>query len=96
MPADIESIIEQSAVRRIEKLINDVRRLQANDYYTPKSVVGVTSNPPTDAELDSLLGTPASYNRDTIVFIKDTTNSRYWFVYGDTVNWFTSQANLAI
>ena len=82
----LEQIIERESVRSFEKLIGRVRNLEDNDYYRPVSFTGTTSNPPTQVELDGILGTPSSYNSEIVALVRDTTNDRNWLCFGDTVS----------
>lgn len=77
---------------QIEKALQNILRriggLEANDYFRPSYVVGETSNPPTLAEINALLGNAVSYNGNMVALINDTTNNRQWLLYGNNVTWY--------
>jgi hypothetical protein len=83
MSATPETQIDTLATKAMEGLFERVRILEANDYYRPSVFTGAVSRPPTRAELDALLGTPESYNGNALILVRDTTNDKYWLVYGD-------------
>lgn len=90
MTATPDSIIESQAVKGFNSIVDRLSNLEANDYFSPFDIVGATSDPPTPGELNSVLGTVASYNRTTMGILRDTVNSRNWGVIGafGTGSWF--------
>lgn len=85
-------LIGQEAISNLERLINKVASLESNDYYRPVQRTGATSNPPSQAEITALFGTPASFNSEMVGLLKDTTNGRSWIVFGDRVSWYYVRA----
>lgn len=49
------------------------------------------SNPPTDAEIDGLLGAPASKAAGWFCFVEDTTDNEYWRVWTDGTFWHAGE-----
>lgn len=84
-----ESLITLDAVNNLNRIIDTIRELEANDYWQPVDFTGTTSNPPIQSELDGILDTPASYNANMVALVKDTTNDRNWLVFGDQVDWYS-------
>ncbi len=78
-----DTLITLDAIENLNRLIDRVRSLESNDYWQPVEFVGVTSDPPTQGEMDAILGTPESYNANMVALVKDTLNNRDWFVFGD-------------
>ena len=55
------------------------------------------SDPPTDAELDALFGTPGSVGRGWHKFIKDTSSGgKLYLIVSDLSNWWTFTGTLAV
>lgn len=90
-----EELINSLAEKQIALQNQKVRALESNDYYRPVDATGVTSDPPTQGELDSILGTPASYKTNVVALVRDTTNSRNWIVFGetDTNDWYAIKSS---
>jgi len=89
-----ETMITRDAIENLNEIIGRLRALENNDYWQPVEFVGVTSDPPTQAELDGILGTPESYNANMIALVKDAVNGREWVVFGDNTGstWFSFSA----
>lgn len=83
-----EELIERQSVEQFERLLKRVGSLESNDYFRPTVGTGVTSNPPSQAEITAILGSPASFNSEMVGLLKDTINNREWFVISDKVLWY--------
>lgn len=89
-----EELINSLAEQQLKTQRDRVSALESNDYYRPVDVVGTTSSPPTQGEMDGLLGTPLSYKSNMVGLIRDTVNGRQWIAFGetDTNDWYAVQA----
>jgi hypothetical protein len=65
------------------------------DGLQTKVVSGALSNTPTEAEFTALLGAPDEKN-GLVVFVKDTANSKRYFVVTDGTEWYYSLATQAL
>ena len=88
--------IGNDAFKGIKALAATVKRLEANENYPLGSFAGTTSNPPTLAQINGIIDTPANIGVDYIALIVDAVNSRYWLVWTDGTNWYYEQVNVAV
>ncbi len=79
----MDDFVRREAVNSLEGLADRVSNLEDNDYYVPVSKAGSTSNPPTQAQLNSILNEARTYNSNTLALLRDVSNGRYWMCFGD-------------
>lgn len=87
-----DELITKLANENVQRIYDKIGNLEGNDYYRPvdfsdNSGIG---NPPSQAELDSILGTPASYKSDMVALLNDTNSGRKFIIFGDQTDWYPS------
>lgn len=57
----------------------------------------VLSDPPTDAELDGIFGTPATVGQGFVGFVQDSTSGlRTYLIYSDGTSWYYIAFDIAV
>lgn len=86
-----DDMISRQATAKLQKLIDTVNGLVANDYFRILYSQKPVSNPPTLAEVNNEFGTPGDFNGIAVGFIEDTTNTRFWLcITNDSSTWFVT------
>ena len=93
---DFNGLVYQNSIKGMARLIQTVNNLNVGESYRIVKATGVTSNPPTVAEIVALFDTAARIGPDVILAILDTTNSRYWLLFTDGLDFYYVAMGLAV
>lgn len=90
-------LLNREAAKGIADILRRINSLERNDYFRPfaRDTTGLSA-PPTKAQITSAVGTPESYNGNTIGLLTDTGSGRVYLVFGDNAEWYTIQVDLAL
>lgn len=76
--------------------IDGIGNVDVSGDITVRAASSNVSNPPTDAELDSLFGTPATVGSGFVGLVDDSDSNNMYRCYSDGTNWFTVAGVLAV
>lgn len=88
-------LIKNESLAGMKRLLRTVKKQETLQNNVPMTFYGVTSNPPSTAEINALIDTPANVGTDFVGLIVDNINSRQWLVWTDALNWYTIQLGIA-
>jgi hypothetical protein len=85
-------LIRNESLAGMKRLLRTVKKQETLQNNVPMTFYGVTSNPPSTAEINALIDTPANVGTDFVGLIVDSLNSRQWLVWTDASNWYSFAA----
>lgn len=82
-------LIRNESLAGMKRLLRTVKKQETLQNNVPMTFYGVTSNPPSTAEINALIDTPANVGTDFVGLIVDAVNARQFLVWTDSINWYT-------
>lgn len=82
--------------KQIVALQRRVEALETREAIRISIGVGAVGNPPTDPQLDAILGQPATLGDGFMAVVDDSGSARYWFVVTCNAGWRTEQLAIAV